>query len=119
MWVRLMLTAAIHQVFWFITGGACYTATVSAETQHQTWQQSRPSPGDPLTPESIRWEQCNTRHLQQGDGFYEALSFAPDTAVEDSLSEVNCFAASFKVKIISYFTLENIRWHKHDLNHIH
>ena len=94
-------------------------ATVSAETQRQTWQQSRPSPGDPLTPESIRWEQCNTRHLQQGYGFYEALSFAPDTAVEDSLSEVNCFAASFKVKIISYFTLENIRWHKHDLNHIH
>ena len=79
MWVRLMLTAAIHQVFWFITGGACYTATVSAETQRQTWQQSRPSPGDPLTPESIRWEQCNTRHLQQGDGFYNALSYACDT----------------------------------------
>ena len=100
-WVRLMLTAAIHQVFWFITAGACYTATVSAETQRQTWQQSRPSPGDPLTPESIRWEQCNTR-LLWGSLFCAWHSGWRLTIRRRLLCT---FVAYFKVKIISSFPL--------------
>ena len=67
-----MLTAAIHQVFWFITAGG----VLQFQPRPSTRLGSRPSQGDPLTPESIRWEQCNTRHLQQGHGFCDALSYA-------------------------------------------